>query len=74
MKRIILLSIFIIVIVCAHNICAQYYYSDNRQIPLLIDSTKIAILFDAPYSQDFIKDFVEFHERIDSLITGEIRV
>lgn len=71
MKRIILLSILIIVIVCAQNICAQYYYSDNRQIPLLIDSTKITILFDAPYSQDFIEDFMDYYARIDSQMTGE---
>ncbi len=57
----------LIILISASSIKAQYYYySDNREIPLTIDSTKLLIKPDLYNwnSDDFIQDY----ERIDSVI------
>ncbi len=50
------------------NATAQYYYSDGRQIPLLIDSGKVTIAFKEEVLLDTIGLFADNYDRIDSLI------
>lgn len=64
--RLVLLGVGVIVLTGAA--AAQFYYSDNRQIPLLIDSTKITIAFSGEVLPDTIESFAHYYERIDSLI------
>lgn len=45
-----------------------YYYSDNRQVPLYVDSSKLLILFDDENLQ--YESFLESYPRIDSLDDG----
>jgi subtilisin family serine protease len=68
MKTIILIS-GILALAFSFNANADYYYSDNRQIPLFIDSTKVLILFDDDYQFNYDVFFMQY-PRIDSLITS----
>jgi len=57
----------IFVFLATSNIFGLYYYSNDRQIPLYIDSTKILLNF----SNDWIYDeenFINEYEQIDSII------
>ena len=44
----------------------QYYFSDERQIPLSVDSSKLLILFDQDLSFN-IDDIIDDYQRIDSI-------
>jgi len=57
------------------NSYSQYYYSDSRQIPLLVDSSKITILLaEEGIIIDNIAGLVEAYDRIDSLMIGVGRI
>jgi subtilisin family serine protease len=60
------ISIFgVLLFFAISNADAQYYYSDNRQIALNVDSSKILILFsEDPFQFD---DFIQGYPRIDSV-------
>ncbi len=45
---------------------AQYYYSDGRQVPLFIDSTKVLVLFDDDWPYNF-NEFEINYPRVDSI-------
>lgn len=49
-----------------NSVYAYYYYSDNRQIPLKVDSTKALILLDDEYSFNS-EEIKEAYQRIDSI-------
>ncbi len=50
------------------NSHSQYYYSDNRQIPLLVDSSKITILLaEGGIIFDNMASIIETYDRIDSV-------
>ncbi|MCK5124757.1 MAG: S8 family serine peptidase [candidate division Zixibacteria bacterium] len=59
------------VIILSGNVLAQYYYSDNRQVPLLVDSNKITILFSDEVFLDTIGQYANYYNRINSLIEDE---
>lgn len=65
-KKIIGLMLGICILV--GNAAGQYYYSDSRQVPLLIDSGKITIAFKEDVLLDTVESFALYYERIDSLI------
>ncbi len=53
------------------NSHSQYYYSDNRQIPLLVDSSKITILLtEGGIIIDNMAGIIETYDRIDSPLVG----
>jgi subtilisin family serine protease len=56
------------IIFLTSNISAQYYYSDNRQVSLLIDSGKVTIAFAEDVLLDTVGSFSNNYDRIDSLI------
>ena len=72
MKTIFLLLVpaigFLVVPYLAHG--ADFYWSDGRQIPLTVDSTKITILFESGFFPDSSASILSKYERIDSLIEG----
>lgn len=58
------------IILITGSASAQYYYSDDRQVPLLIDSSKITVAFIYEVQPDTIWSFADNYSRIDSLIEG----
>lgn len=49
------LGSLILAVLSVGEASGQYYYSNNRQIPLYVDSTKVMILF----SDDAMKIFLD---------------
>ncbi|MEW5924300.1 MAG: S8 family serine peptidase [Candidatus Zixiibacteriota bacterium] len=60
-----LLLILLLTILVQPVFSQYYYYSDNRQIPLLVDSTKVMILFNDSMSYNY-EQFALEYPRIDS--------
>lgn len=63
------LSILVIFGIIAQSCGAldTYYYSEGRQIPLLVDSTKVAILFDPSNPWQNIGEIRITYPRIGSI-------
>ena len=67
-KNNILFCIFLILLIFISNeISAQYYYSDNRKIPLIVDSTKVLIKFDEFCTDENINFIIDNINRINSV-------
>ncbi len=66
----IILGSLILAILSVGGASGQYYYSNNMQIPLYIDSSKVMVLFSDDAVLDSIVSFQYSYERIDSLIRG----
>jgi hypothetical protein len=69
MKKLILTTLLIVAIQPVFG--QHYYYSDNRQIPLLVDSTRVVVLFDDSMSFNY-DQIIEEYPRIDTMFERSI--
>lgn len=65
MFRLSLISVMMIFIFASVSM-AEFYYSDNRQIGLGVDSSKVAVLFNEGTPWHSIEEFISDYPRIDS--------
>lgn len=68
MKKVIILICMTILFLSLSTFSQEYYYSNEQQIPLYVDSSKVLILFDN-VGQFNSEQFVSDYQRIDSLET-----
>ena len=66
-----MILIVMIILTCFMTSQAQYYYSDNRQIPLMIDSSKVIVKFADQITLDSAASFINQYERIDGWLFDE---
>lgn len=61
-----LLVLAVMIYIMPSTAVAEFYYSDNRQIGLGVDSSKVAVLFNEGTPWHSIEEFISDYPRIDS--------